>query len=123
MSDEAIEICSVLYAIEQYGSTRSMNAAIVTVPVKSSARPRSANGIRNSMPVVAVLTLATLDAVMPALFVLSKPTSTLFGLVPPASVPFPELRPTVPRKSFVASVPAFGSTTRSTNTSDPTVFT
>jgi tRNA G18 (ribose-2'-O)-methylase SpoU len=27
MSDEAIEICSVLYAIEQYGSTRSMNAS------------------------------------------------------------------------------------------------
>jgi tRNA G18 (ribose-2'-O)-methylase SpoU len=27
MSEEAIEICSVLYAIEQYGSTRSMNAS------------------------------------------------------------------------------------------------
>lgn len=27
MSDEAIAICSVLYAIEQYGSTRSMNAS------------------------------------------------------------------------------------------------
>jgi len=27
MSAEAIEICSVLYAIEQYGSTRSMNAS------------------------------------------------------------------------------------------------
>ena len=27
MSDEAIEICAVLYAIEQYGSTRSMNAS------------------------------------------------------------------------------------------------
>jgi tRNA G18 (ribose-2'-O)-methylase SpoU len=27
MSDEAIEVCSVLYAIEQYGSTRSMNAS------------------------------------------------------------------------------------------------
>ena len=27
MSDEAIEICSILYAIEQYGSTRSMNAS------------------------------------------------------------------------------------------------
>ena len=27
MSDEGIEICSVLYAIEQYGSTRSMNAS------------------------------------------------------------------------------------------------
>jgi len=27
MSKEAIEICSVLYAIEQYGSTRSMNAS------------------------------------------------------------------------------------------------
>jgi tRNA G18 (ribose-2'-O)-methylase SpoU len=27
MSDEAIEICEVLYAIEQYGSTRSMNAS------------------------------------------------------------------------------------------------
>jgi tRNA G18 (ribose-2'-O)-methylase SpoU len=27
MSDEAVEVCSVLYAIEQYGSTRSMNAS------------------------------------------------------------------------------------------------
>ena len=27
MSDEAIEVCDVLYAIEQYGSTRSMNAS------------------------------------------------------------------------------------------------
>jgi tRNA G18 (ribose-2'-O)-methylase SpoU len=27
MSDEGIEICEVLYAIEQYGSTRSMNAS------------------------------------------------------------------------------------------------
>jgi tRNA G18 (ribose-2'-O)-methylase SpoU len=27
MSDEAIAICDVLYAIEQYGSTRSMNAS------------------------------------------------------------------------------------------------
>jgi tRNA G18 (ribose-2'-O)-methylase SpoU len=27
MSDEAIEACDVLYAIEQYGSTRSMNAS------------------------------------------------------------------------------------------------
>ena len=27
MSDEAIAVCSVLYAIEQYGSTRSMNAS------------------------------------------------------------------------------------------------
>jgi len=27
MSDEAIDICSILYAIEQYGSTRSMNAS------------------------------------------------------------------------------------------------
>lgn len=27
MSAEAIEVCSVLYAIEQYGSTRSMNAS------------------------------------------------------------------------------------------------
>jgi tRNA G18 (ribose-2'-O)-methylase SpoU len=27
MSDEAVEICSVVLAIEQYGSTRSMNAS------------------------------------------------------------------------------------------------
>jgi len=27
MSDEGIEVCEVLYAIEQYGSTRSMNAS------------------------------------------------------------------------------------------------
>ena len=27
MSDEAIRVCTVLYAIEQYGSTRSMNAS------------------------------------------------------------------------------------------------
>lgn len=27
MSDEAVEVCEVLYAIEQYGSTRSMNAS------------------------------------------------------------------------------------------------
>jgi len=27
MSDEAIRVCAVLYAIEQYGSTRSMNAS------------------------------------------------------------------------------------------------
>jgi tRNA G18 (ribose-2'-O)-methylase SpoU len=27
MSDEGIEICEVLYAIEQYGSTRSVNAS------------------------------------------------------------------------------------------------
>ena len=27
MSNEAIEICAILYAIEQYGSTRSMNAS------------------------------------------------------------------------------------------------
>jgi tRNA G18 (ribose-2'-O)-methylase SpoU len=27
MSDEGIAVCDVLYAIEQYGSTRSMNAS------------------------------------------------------------------------------------------------
>ena len=27
MSDEGVAICEVLYAIEQYGSTRSMNAS------------------------------------------------------------------------------------------------
>jgi tRNA G18 (ribose-2'-O)-methylase SpoU len=27
MSDDGIEVCEVLYAIEQYGSTRSMNAS------------------------------------------------------------------------------------------------
>ena len=75
------------------------------------------------MPVVAVAALATLAEVMPAVLVFSNPTSTLFGFPPALSTPRPEFSATVPRKSFVASVPALGKFTRSTYTSDPTVLT